>query len=136
MKNSRPLLFVVALLLSGVGYFLGDPEGLGLCRINDVTCGNFYATSLGAPMFFFSLALLITSLALLFVGEEVYRAWRRFAYFAVPISVFLLAIAHTSSPSGFGIGGPGYTKESASWLVSALFLLISLYIILRKRPQA
>src|SRR3989344_367582 len=126
------LLTVLSIVATLIANFLGDPEGNGLCQMNDVTCGNYYANSLGLSIFFFSLAFLITCLVLLFVREETYKSWRNFAYWAVPISIILLWVAPTSGPTGIGISFLNYTKESASWLVSGAFLVISLLIIIRK----
>ena len=91
-----------------------------------------YVETIGRPMFFFSLAFLIVCLTLFFTREKAYKAWLKFAYFAVPISVILLWLAPTSTPGGLGISYLNYTKESASWLVSGALLLISLIIIVRK----
>ena len=135
-KKQTVTLFVILLLVVMVSLYLGDPEGNGLCLENDVTCGNFYAHTLGAPIFFLSLSLLATSIILFFVREEVFKSWRRFAYWAVPISISLLWLAPTSTPGGIGISFLDFTKQTASWLVSSAFLLISLWIIVSRSLRA
>ena len=130
------LIVLVSFATFFVSVYLGDPEQNGLCQLNDVTCGNFYAHTVSDPFFFFSASLLITAAILLFVREATFKSWRRFAYWAIPISVLLLWIAPTTTGGGLGISFLSYTKESASWLVSGAFLLISLIIIVRKSLQA
>ena len=131
-KIQSGLLFVISLISTGLGWYFGDPIGYGLCRLHDTGCGNFYALTLGSPIFFFSVSVLITSFILFFVREDVYKSWRRFAYWAIPISAILLWVAPTSGPGGIGISYLNYTKESASWLVSCAFLAISLWVIVSR----
>jgi hypothetical protein len=137
-KIQGGLLFVISLLGTGIGWYFGDPESYGVCQLNDVSCGNFYAHTLGAPVFFLSFAILITSVLLFFVREEVYKSWRRFAYWAIPIGILILIAAPTSTPGGFGPSMLDFTKQIASWLVSGAFLLISLWIIVSRslRPAS
>ncbi|HEY4493175.1 MAG TPA: hypothetical protein VJB98_00970 [Candidatus Paceibacterota bacterium] len=101
------------------------------CPSNDSVCIVGHG-AIAQPSVLFSVSLLITCLALFFVREDVFKSWRKFAYFAIPISIILLWLAPTTTPGGFGISYLNYTKEFASWWVSGLFLLISLIIIARK----
>lgn len=107
-------------------------EEFGLCRYNDVSCGNFYGEAIGQPIFLFSVAILIISIILQFTRESTYLAWRRFAIWAVPIGAVILWLVPASSGGGLGISGPDLTKETASWLISILFLLVSLFIIIKR----
>lgn len=118
--------------------YVNESGRVNLSEVPDNWCSDFSA-NYGAPLFLGGIGLGLCSLILLFAREETFKSWRKFAYWAVPISVILLWIAPTTSPGGFGISYFNYTKESASWLVSGAFLLISLYIIVRahfKRPRS
>lgn len=128
-KKTLILLSVVTLMILGVSFYLGDPVHNNLCRLHDVTCNSLYSEAIAQPMFFFSLAFLIICFVLFFVREEVYKSWRRFAIWAIPIGIIILWIAPTSTP-GTWLGGGDFTKETASWGVSILFLAISLFIII------
>ena len=138
MKLNKKIIFPILILLVifFISFYILDPERAGICQYNDINCGNLYGEAIAQPIFFFSLSLLITCIGLLFSREETFKSWRRFAYWAIPISVILLWIAPTTTGGGLGISFLSYTKESASWLVSGAFLLISLIIIVRKSLQA
>ena len=136
MKKLRIAVSALFLLMTSVGYYLGNAGSNGLCSVDpkafDTQCLTYYVETLGNPIFIFSASLLLASLILLFVRESVYKSWRRFAYWAVPIGVIILWLAPTSTPGGIGISFLDFTKQTASWLVSGAFLLISLFIIIRK----
>lgn len=85
------------------------------------------ATSLAIP----GIVLILLSLCLLFVREQTYKSWRKFAYFGIPIEVIIIWFAPFQIPTGTGLVYQ-FTKESSSWLVSGAFLLISLIIIITK----
>ena len=124
-KQIVSLLLLSSLLVGGGVWFASS------CSYNDSVCITSHG-SVSQPVVFFSLAFLVTCLALFFVSEKTYKSWRRFAYWAIPISIILLWLAPTDSPGGIGISYLNYTKEAASWLLSGAFLLISLWIIIRK----
>ena len=142
LSKQRAVIFLLALVATAIGRYFIRATRNGLCLADgtyyDTGCTTMYIDQLGRPIFFFSIALLVVSLLLFFVREEVYKSWRRFAYWAIPISIILLWIAPTSGPTGIGISYLNYTKESASWLVSGAFLLVSLWIIVSRslRPAS
>ena len=116
------------------GYIDQDGRSV-LSQIPDNYCYDF-SEAYGPPLFLNGLSLLVVSLILLFVRESVYKSWLRFAYWAVPISIIILWLAPTSTPGGIGISFLDFTKQSASWLVSSAFLLISLWIIVSRSLRA
>ena len=118
---------IIALLVS---IYVGLPERFGLCIDHDIYCVNSYGDIAG-PLFSLAIPVLLVVFILLFTREEVYKSWRRFAIWAIPISIIILWIAPTSTPGGW-ISGGDFTKETASWGVSVLFLIISLVIIIKK----
>lgn len=73
--------------------------------------------------------IFIVSLILLFVREETFRSWVKFAKWYIPIAALLILLA-AGTFSG-GSYGPSYDldAEGMSILTAALFLLISIAII-------
>lgn len=125
-KKQKWALFIlsVILVIAGVQFAI-------FCPVNDSVCATKY-DAVALPLTSLATSVWTVALLLFFVREETYKSWRRFAYWAIPISIFLLWIAPISGPTGIGISFLNYTKESASWLVSGVFLLVSLWIIVRK----
>ena len=133
-------LALISLAFLGLGLMFEGATTNGLCLVDavyhDTSCTKLYVQTLGEPIFFFSMSLLLVSIALFFVREEVFKSWRRFAYWAVPISIIILWLAPTSTPGGIGISFLDFSKQTASWLVSSAFLLISLWIIVSRSLHA
>ena len=135
-KKQIGIIILVSILFLFSGLVFGFSGEIGLCTsdsvnlIYDVSCLTKFS-ALAEPFFLGSIAVLFISLILLFTRESTYLSWRRFAIWAIPISIIILWIAPTSTPGGW-ISGGDFTKETASWGVSVLLLLISLIIIIRK----
>ncbi|MHB8710383.1 MAG: hypothetical protein ACYC6X_02425 [Minisyncoccota bacterium] len=97
-------------------------------------CNNIeYAVSKSGiyeSVFFLSLSLFLFSLITYKMRDEVFRAWLHFAYWWVPLTIFLTLI----TPNGHGGWGipslidPGFV----AFVFSTLFALISLGIIFVK----
>ena len=79
-------------------------------------------------LFFFALPLLILSLITYKMRDEVYRAWLRFAYWWIPVSLVFIYLAGGWSGGGFGIPNV-LDQESVSIIFASLFVLISLLLI-------
>ncbi len=121
------LILVLAGVILGVGWYF-----ITSCSYNDSVCIS-NNDALGGPLVFFSTALLLSSIFLLFFSESSYKSWKKFATWAIPVGAVILYLAPASSPGTLGIGFGSFTKETASWLVSGVFLFISLVIIVKKR---
>ena len=67
---------------------------------------------------------------LLFLRQEVFKTWSKFAMVAIPLAVIWIALTPVQSGSS-AIAGLGIAedRESVTWIVSILFLVISLIII-------
>jgi hypothetical protein len=83
------------------------------------------------PLFLFALPLILISIILMFVREEVFRAWLHFAYWWIPTSLVLIYFAGGWSGGGFGMPNV-LDQEFVSMILSALFLIISLLLIIWK----
>lgn len=76
----------------------------------------------------YSMAVFICLIILYFLPEQALNSWWKFARIYVPISAVVVAIMPTSN--GF-MGFYSSDKEYYTWLVSVLFVLISLVLIVR-----
>src|SRR3989344_5360870 len=74
------------------------------CPSNDSVCIVGHG-AIAQPSVLFSVSLLITCLALFFVREDVFKSWRKFAYFAIPISIILLWLAPPTTHLGVQLLG-------------------------------
>jgi len=133
----RKQILVCLIVLTVVFVFLNRTRtdqavfDLGVCNYPDTSCAYEFIIGFVKPVLVGILSLSISIVALLFSSEDTYKKWRKFAYWAIPIGIFLLWIAPTTTPGGFGISYFAYTKESASWLVSGAFLIVSICIVAR-----
>src|SRR3989338_7112690 len=118
-RKQIAILILLALLLLLLGYYSGTtyPRELGLCNemvnrgeIPANYCGHF-DENFAQPLGLGGISLLIACLILLFISEETYKSWRKFAYWGIPVGAILLWLAPTSSPGGLGISFFNYTKE-------------------------
>jgi hypothetical protein len=103
---------------------------------NDISCHR----QLGNVIYIFSsfLPLLFLSLVTYKLREETFRAWLHFAYGFVPLSIFLTFLARNSRGGSMGIPNI-LDQETVAFLLAALFLIISLIIIIyqwyKKLPE-
>src|SRR3989338_9344774 len=87
--------------------------------------------SVAEPLFVIALSLLFVSFFLFLVREGVFRAWLRFAYWWIPVSLVFIYLAGGWSGGGFGIPAV-LDQEFVSLILSGLFVLISLLLIAYK----
>ena len=73
----------------------------------------------------------VFSIITYFLREEVFRAWLRFAYWWIPVSLVFIYLAGGWSGGGFGIPAV-LDQEFVSLILSGLFVLISLLLIAYK----
>ncbi|OGG61575.1 hypothetical protein A3I46_03515 [Candidatus Kaiserbacteria bacterium RIFCSPLOWO2_02_FULL_54_13] len=87
--------------------------------------------SVAEPLFVIALSLLFVSFFLFLVREGVFRAWLRFAYWWIPVSLVFIYLAGGWSGGGFGIPNV-LDQEFVAVIFSGLFAIISLLIIVWK----
>ena len=132
-KKKPVLLLVITILLILVGYYLTSPESFGLCSANELGyCTTPYNRSLGQPLVLGLSSLVPVLLILMFLRQEAFTAWKKFAIWAIPAGAILIALTPVQSGGG-GIGLPSIDREIATWIVSIVFLVVSFVIILRKQ---
>lgn len=79
------------------------------------------------PLFNLSSALLLCSLMLFFVRDEVFGAWRKFALVWIPLSIFSIAITPNTTAILQVVD-----KEVISIVCAGLFVVISLILVIFK----
>lgn len=87
-------------------------------------------TSMAEILSLFPVVLILVSLVLIFRPEKIYKTWRKFGIFAIPISLFVLLVSPFDAPLGSGLA-IRFDPELSSFFVSSVFLLVSIIIIVR-----
>lgn len=100
-------------------------KDLGFCAFVSSSCADMFDPIAENLLVF--VVLLLFSLITYKMRDEVYRAWLRFSYFWIPLSMVLILL----SPEYSGGYIPLYsiTKSSVAFVSSLLFVIISLTII-------
>lgn len=119
MKYKKIIASLASLSLLGVllGVFVVcQPDQNGICT------GKYYDSAFS--VWGGSLIIFVISVILFFVREEVFRSWKSFAYWWIPVSAFLILLAPSQSGGLISID-----RELVTWWMSGLFLLLSIAII-------
>ena len=125
MSKKSLLVWSFLLLLAGI---VIDPYIIGLCTNDSKYCiFGLFSHSIGKPLFIISLPLFLLSLITYKMRDEVFAVWFRFSRVWFPLTLFLVII----SPE-YGNSLLPVEKDSVSFFMSLLFLLISLTIIIKK----
>ena len=73
--------------------------------------------------------LFVLSLAYWKINDVFFKSWLHFAYWWIPLS-FLIIFATPTSNHAWALSGPN--RETTTWILDGLFLLISLILIAYK----
>ena len=124
-----PLIISVILLIMGIGIVF--PDKIGICNAENWDCIlKFPIFELGRPLIIGSFFLVFISIVTLFLRQEVFKTWSKFAMVAIPLGAILIALTPVQSSSGAIAGlGIGEDRESVTWIASIVFLVISLLIV-------
>ena len=96
------------------------------CGEGNYACWNKFEFPGHALLIF--LPVFLFSVGTYFLREEVFRAWLRFAYWWIPLSLVMIYLAAGSGGGGWGIPNI-YDQETFAVIFSGLFALISLILI-------
>jgi len=138
MKIRRLVVLFVALISGVIGYVLASPLEFGFCQgtyvfNGRIGCLDKFLPMVGLVFILFSLSLLSLSIITFFLRDEIFRAWLKFAYWWLPISIFFIFLsANAGGGGGFGLGNSEFSPEVISMVFSGLFAFISILIILAK----
>ncbi|MDX9925610.1 MAG: hypothetical protein RBS48_12675 [Ignavibacteriaceae bacterium] len=124
-RKKKYLGIMISMLGILIGYYFSSPINHDICR--KTLCTKIVGGDVGIPLFLFSSALLFIFLMFLFVKEDVFNIWKKFAKIFLPVAMLLVVI----TPTHYG-GLVGIDKEIATWWLAGLFLFISIGIIVWK----
>ena len=125
---NKKIVAGVSGLLALLTIVMGTLQPFRLCGDSWRSCMDFnYVVDLTmVPTIPFFLFALITY----FLPEKVYQLWLKFALPALALSMILIAMTtDTPAPAGFGGPGWGYGKGDVALYISALFVLVSICVI-------
>jgi|APHig6443717497_1056834.scaffolds.fasta_scaffold253420_1 hypothetical protein len=114
------IISVVGIL---IGYYLSSPIKHFVCT--KTWCTKIIGGDVGMPLFLFSIALFFIFFIFLFIKEEIFNYWKKFAKIFLPVAIILIVI----TPTQYG-GFVGIDKEMVTWILSVLFFIISIGIII------
>jgi hypothetical protein len=126
-KKKVFIIFILAVVIMLVSLILALPEKVGLCSGHDVSCKHGYIDNYNNLVqigFIFSIPLIIISILLLFLKDQIFVSWSRLAIFFLPIAIIIIAI----TPSTSGSISP-IEKEPVTLLLAAFFLIVSIILI-------
>lgn len=98
----------------------------GLCNYDNLCWDTINST---AGFFFLFPVMILSSLVTWWLNDQIFNSWRRFAYWWIPLSALIIFTTPTTDHS-WALGGP--TRQTMSFVMSGLFLFISLIIIAYK----
>ncbi|MFA5831255.1 MAG: hypothetical protein WC878_05495 [Candidatus Paceibacterota bacterium] len=147
MKNKKILksILVISVVVFVVAFIPMFPDIFGLCKnfqdviINGRSYGcegwytYFYGNFMFYPILLSPIVFLFSILVLIKIkSEDIFRSWKNFSYWWIPISIFFIAMTPSSSGGSLGSFGMGMDRESVTWFFAVLFFLISLILIIYK----
>jgi hypothetical protein len=125
------------IVMSVLGFFtsvvLAKPELFSLCEKGDKKCIYFfidYFDNVAQFVGLFSVIFLLLFFIFLFIKEDIFNIWKKFAKIFLPIAVLLVIV----TPTHYG-GLVGIDKELVTWWSASLFLISSIGIIMWKSIQ-
>jgi len=122
MKKNYFILFSIVLIIS---LFFMLAETLGFCDSYGAICRFAFEESYTYPLLILSLSILVP---LSFLSEKAMEKWFRIMW--VYVVVYVIAIYSVPVLCDFLFC---FTKQNTSWILSILFLLISIIIAFVKR---
>lgn len=119
---------LLGLTFFGLSHIIRNQYAFGFCD-NPYSFGSYVgcldksAQTIGKPLFFLSLALLVVVPFLFFVSDFVFKKWLRFSVVWFIVSLFLIMLAPVTAGGWMPIDPE---KWSVSILMSTLFVILSL----------
>jgi hypothetical protein len=117
-------LSIVAFIIS---YIITRPDVYNACWSS--ICADSFVEIFGPTLVLFSLTSFIFLILLYFLPPSIFKAWRKFVYWFVPLSVVLIVLVPAD---GSGAFMPGPDREIAIWLFASLYALIGMLLIAMK----
>jgi len=125
-KKNLKSISVVSVLLLVVIVLLSVLLNRDVC-IEYYLCEVLTGESVGMPVFFFSVLVLIFSLILRWFPDTLFHSWWRFTKYYLIIAAILIFIMPVTDASIMGID-----KELMSWFTASVYFTISVILIILK----
>ena len=130
INRQRLYLFAGVLVLTAAAWILSYPDYVGICPEYGVN--GQYACVDRFILITEPAAALLTAISgvfiiALFIQRSAFRAWKLFSAAYVPVAIVLLAITPAVAPNIVS-----FDREQASWLLSILYIVLSLILIAYK----
>ena len=130
MTMSKRMVLLISLCGTASVFLISGLEMLKFwCGTSNYTCWDKLEFIGHELLIFFPIFLL--SLITYFLREEVFRAWLRFAYVWMPLSLVVIYLSAGWTGGGFGIPNV-LDQETVAIIFSGLFIIISPLLILWK----
>ena len=127
-KNFLYLLFAISLVLFASGFILVSPDQYGICPPESLfACVEPIGNNIGQPLMVGGAVVGLVLLSLLFLPEHFYRAWVKFAAWAIPFGVVWVIFTPVSCGNPLGVC---LDKELVTWYAAGLILAVSLLVLL------
>ena len=120
-------ILMLSIVLTGLFLVFGFQKNIGLCGKEYNTCWDFF--DLLWPPFFLGIPIFLISILTYRMREEIFYAWVKFGYVWIPLSLLIIFTTPTVDHS-WAIGG--LTRDTVTFVMSGLFLIISLILIAYK----
>lgn len=126
MSHRKKVLILSLLSLFGfsISVVLTSPYGGGLCSETRY-CFEPFDEIIGEPLGFFSIVVFFFSIIFLFVHEQKFTSWLRFAKYYLPIAAVLIFLFPAVDSSILG-----FDREFMTWVLSGVFFIVSLGVII------
>lgn len=121
---SRRNISAIAFVLAAATLVVDRIGAFAICG-NDYSCAGAVAD--GVSIFMIMLPLAVLSALMYLLSDSVFNAWMRFVLWWVPLSMLAIFLWQDETGALFTVG-----KQTIAWLMSGLFLVISLGIIAYK----
>jgi hypothetical protein len=121
-------VLIISFVSVAISLVLGLPEIFGLCSKNDISCQHDYIDNFNEIIqisFSFSVPLIVISLILLFLKEQAFKVWLKFAAIFLPIAIVLISLAPITQRTLIG-----FDREKITLILAAIFFITSLFIII------
>ena len=121
LKKAPATIFVASLLLllASLGVCYGGVE---------FVCAPNRNEDLAVFVILFSISTGLSSIPLIFTSPVVFSSWFRFAKYYLPIAALLVIVSPSIDRSILG-----FDREFMTWLLSGIFLVVSLILIIYKQ---
>lgn len=130
-RKKIKIILLVGILSIIVSFIVALPEKVGICDPSDHVCIGIFIDRyniIASILVALFVPVLLISLILYFLSEQIFTSWFRFAKYYLPIAAILIILSPTVDSSILG-----FDKEFMTWLFSGIFFLTSLGIIIFKR---